>query len=89
MENTEEAAWVRRMAAWRQAGIGFHVIAKELNNSHVLTKIPKGTPIKFRGRLQPSSGLWQYSTVRTVLESKHTKKLLETGCKPKNSTSDE
>jgi DNA invertase Pin-like site-specific DNA recombinase len=74
----EEVAWIRRMAVWRQSGAGFHIIAMELNKSQVATKIPKGTPIKFKGRTQPASGLWQYSTVRTVLESKHTKKLLKT-----------
>ncbi len=82
--NEAEQKWIWIMAGWRSSGMGFHKIAAELNRSGVPTKIPAGSPICV-GRdkvtkeriFKPHSGQWQYVTVKTVLESKHTTKILQ------------
>lgn len=79
----EEAEWVRSMWRWwKEFNLTFHQIAAELNRRNVPTKIPKGTPMKWKNRrtkliyTQPHSGLWRCGNVQGVLTNPHTLRLV-------------
>jgi DNA invertase Pin-like site-specific DNA recombinase len=76
---------VMRMDRQRRAGCSHNEIAQQLNLDGIPTKLPKGTRIKLRRARdgQPevwglSSGRWQAMQVMTILDSRHTARLLAT-----------
>jgi DNA invertase Pin-like site-specific DNA recombinase len=82
--NPFERSILLRMDRQSKAGCSDNEIARQLNTDGISTKTPKGTPIKLRiGRNgEPdvwgvTSGKWQGMQVKTILESRHTKHLLE------------
>jgi len=85
VDNPEEQRWLLHMAARRQAGLGFHKIAKELNALGVPTKrgvrqlhYRKASAIaRFGGETRLATGRWQSGNVKRVLESATTQAWLE------------
>lgn len=76
--NPGEQYWIRRMAHWRSWGWSYNRIAKALNQAGVPTKCPPGLPVRRNGRtVGLTSGQWQSGNVAKVLQSKHTRRLLD------------
>jgi DNA invertase Pin-like site-specific DNA recombinase len=87
LPNAEEHKWLRQMHAFRQAGWGYHSIAKYLNAHGVPTK-RAGETMKLRCRensgrdavtTRPSSGQWNCGQVKNVLESLTARQILTAG----------
>ena len=81
--NEREAHSLRQMAAWRQQGLSYNRIARQLNRLNIPTKQGAGNIIRYRpslrwpdGRVVITRGKWQCGNVARVLSSKHTKRLL-------------
>ncbi|SRR6266540_117385 len=81
--NEAEKHWLWQMAAWRQQGLSYNRIARQLNHLNVPTKQGAGNIIRFRPshrwpdrRAVITRGKWQCGNVARVLSSKHTKRLL-------------
>jgi len=80
--NVEELKWLTQMSAWRQGGMSYNRIAKQLNDLGVQTKAGPGKIINYRGEKRLSRGKWQCGNVARVLKSKHTQRLLSDSSSP-------
>jgi DNA invertase Pin-like site-specific DNA recombinase len=83
--NPAEQAVILRMERQEAAGCSDYEIATQLNTDGIPTKIPAGTRIcvrrpnpraGFPGKWGLSSGKWQASQVRKILDSRHTARFL-------------
>jgi DNA invertase Pin-like site-specific DNA recombinase len=78
VDNPGEQYWIRQMARWRSTGWSFNRIAKALNQIGVPAKCPRGLPVRRNGQVVGlTSGLWQSGNVAKLLQSKHTRRLLD------------
>jgi len=81
--NEKEIYWLRQMAVWRERGMSYARIARQLNQLRVPTKQGAGNVIRYRpsprwpqGRVVITQGKWQCGNVGRTLNSKHTTRLL-------------
>lgn len=65
VDNLSEQGWILQMKEWRDNGAGYHIIARQLNDLKVPTKI-QGT----------TKQIWTSSRVRKILMSKQTQAFL-------------
>ena len=79
VENTEELKWVLHMDALRRSGLGYHSIAKDLNEKGVPTKRRGEVLLMLNGSKEAegcvrkfTSGKWQAGNVAKVLQNKTT-----------------
>ena len=84
VDNPREQQWILHMKRLRDAGWGYHSIAKNLNELGVPTKRPRGEIMNLRNTVDKAesstrrfvSGKWQCGNVAKVLASKTVEKWL-------------
>lgn len=89
VDNPAEQFWIHQIAEWRAGHVTLNKIAKLLNERGVKSKTPAGTPIfktvaAVRTQVGTTSGKWQAGNVKSLLESRHTAKVLATKPHPNN-----
>ena len=78
VDNQAEQLVIHQMDAWRRMGWKLEQIADELNRRGLSTKTPAGTPLKWKGKEIIASGKWQAGNVASILQSRHTARILQT-----------
>ncbi|HEX3800205.1 MAG TPA: recombinase family protein [Verrucomicrobiae bacterium] len=78
VDNLEEQKWILYMVQLRNAGWGYHSIAKNLNAHNVPTKHGRGDIIKYKGETRFNTGKWQSGNVAKIINSKTVKDWLAT-----------
>lgn len=69
-DNPKEQSWILQMIAWRNAGWGYHSIAKELNRQAVPTKTGAGNIVERQGKTRFTNGKWSAGKVHKLLNSR-------------------